>query len=589
MKSVPFRIFILAAVLVLGGCAGAVQEPVPAQRDAGADAAAQAPAEPVSLPYPAPEAPPDQALTPDIIYSVLVAEVAAQRGDLAMAYSHYMYGASLSGDPRAAQQATRIAVHMKDLERAVAAVERWVALAPNDLAARASAVLLYLQAGEPDQALEHLRAGVNINEALGQDGFMQAVAVISRADDRRLGLQVMRRLVAEHPDDPQAHYALVLVAVAAEAYAEAETEIRRLLETYPDRPKIQVLLGNVLYARGDKEAAKQTLEAALEEEPDNHTLRAAYARLLMESNELAAAYEQFREINRLAPGNADTLYTLGVLALETERLQEARGYLRKVMALDGGKRLDEATYFMGRTYEAQDRYEEAISWYEKISAGAYQVQGQIRIAALRAQLGDVAKAREMLRQMRASLPHRAEELYLIEGEILQRLGLHEDVIALFTEALKRYPGNPEFLYSRALSAASLKRLDMLERDLRKILSRNPEHADALNALGYTLADQTDRYQEALGYIQQALALKPEAPAILDSMGWVQYRLGNYREALRYLRQAMELLPDSEIAAHLGEVLWASGEHDQARRVWREALDKNPDSKPLRRTMERFQP
>ena len=590
MRAVLFRIFMFAAVLVLVGCGSAGRKSGSTQGGAGAESnLAETPGKEVALPYPEPQATPDQVLTPDIIYSVLVAEVAAQRGDLPMAYSHYIYGASLSNDPRAAQQATRIAVHMKDLERSLAGVERWVALAPNEQSARTSAVLLYLQAGQADQALEHLKASIKISRALGQDGFMQAVAVLSRVEDRELGLQVMRRLVAEYPDDLQARYALVLVAVAAEAYAEAEVEIRALLEAYPEPSKIQVLLGNVLYAQGDKDGARQALEEALEDDPDNRALLAAYARLLMESNELQLAYDQFRKLDRLTPEDADVNYTLGILALEIEKLQAARDHLHKVIALGSEKRLDEAAYFMGRTYEVEGQYEEAISWYEKVSGGSYQIQGLIRIAALRAQTGDIEKARDILQQLRLLSPDRAVELFLIEGEILQRLERHEDVMVLFADALKTYPDNMDFLYTRALSAAALNQLDILEQDLRNILSQDPKHADALNALGYTLADQTNRYQEALGYIKQALTLKPEAPAILDSMGWVQYRLGNYQEALRYLRQAMDLLPDSEIAAHLGEVLWVSGDHDQARKIWQEALDKNPDSKPLQKTMERFQP
>lgn len=585
MRSLFFRIFIVVVFLVLAGCGGATRKPEPPPE--GVEAGPEVLEKPATLPYSEPEAGPDQTLTPDIVYSVLVAEIAAQRGDLAMAYSHYIYGASLSGDPRAAQQATRIAVHMKDLERSLAAVERWVALAPNELPARSSAVLLYLQAGQADPALEHLRAGVNISRALGQDGFMQAVAVVGRAGNPKLGLQVMRRLAAEYPDDQQAHYALALAAVAAKEYTEAEVEIRGLLESYPDRSKIQVLLGNVLYAQGDKDGAKQALEQALREDPDNRSLLAAYARLLMETNEPELAYEQFRKIERLAPEDADVLYTMGILALELKQLSDARNHLQKLIAIGSKKWANEAAYFMGRTYEADEQYEEAISWYEKASGSNYRFEGQVRKAALLAQMGHVDKSREMFRQQRTSSPNRAVELFLIEAEILQRLELHQEAMVLISEALEAYPDNLDFLYARALSAAALNQLDTLEQDLRKILSKEPEHADALNALGYTLADQTNRYEEALGYIQQALKLKPEAPVILDSMGWVWYRLGNHQEALRYLRQAMDLLPDAEIAAHLGEVLWVSGDHERARKIWQEALDRNPKSKPLQKVMERF--
>ena len=147
------------------------------------------------------------------------------------------------------------------------------------------------------------------------------------------------------------------------------------------------------------------------------------------------------------------------------------------------------------------------------------------------------------------------------------------------------PDNPDLLYDRALYAVELGRIDILEQDLSKVIQNDPNHADALNALGYTLADQTTRYGEALMYIERALALKPDSAAILDSMGWVQYRLGNNLEALRYLRRALELQPDAEIAAHLGEVLWVTGDREEARKVWQAALADNPDDELLQRLME----
>jgi len=543
---------------------------------------------PITLPFPEPEAVQDKTLTPDIVYSILVAELAMQRGDPELAYSHYIYGASLSGDARAAQQATRIATSMRDVDRSVAAVERWVALAPNLSQARATAVMLYLQAGQLEPAAEHLIALVKISQALGQDGFMRAVAVVGRSVNQQLGLQVMRHVVDAYPNEQQAHYALALVAVAAQQYAVAEKEIRGLLDSYPDRAKIHILLSNILYSQGNAADAEQMLEEALANDPENRLLLTAYARMLMQSAKLQQGYEQFQKIEQLMPDDPDVLYTLGVLSIELQRLTDARDYLQRLIEGGSGKRLGDATYFMGRTYEVEEQPDKAIAWYERVSSGDYVAEARTRIARLLALSGELKKARDMLQQLRRSMPHHAESLFLAEGEILQE-ELHEDVVAFLEKALEQYPDSQRLLYLQALSAASLNRLDLMEQDVTKILLQNPEHADALNALGYTLADQTDRYQEALGYIQKALALKPDAAAILDSMGWVQYRLGNYAEALRYLRQAMEKLPDPEVAAHLGEVLWVSGEHEEAAKIWRDASERHPKNSYLLDTMRRFNP
>ena len=580
--------FMVAAVLA--GCGAAAHKKEHEQQAVEPhEEAIVKPIVPISLPFPEPKAPQDKTLTPDIVYSILVAELAIQRGDPELAYSHYIYGASLSGDARAAQQATRIATSMRDVDRSTAAVERWIALAPNVLQARASAVMLYLQAGQIEPAWEHLDALVKISRALGQDGFMRAVAVVSRTGDQQLALQIMRRLTDAYPDEQQARYALALVAVATKQYAVAEKEIRGLLDSYPDKTKASILLGNVLYSQGNAEGAEQTLEKALAEDPENRLLLTAYARILMETKKLDLAYEQFQKIERRRPSDPDVLYTLGILSIELQRLSDARDYLQRLIEGGKGDRLGDATYFMGRTYEVEDQSDKAISWYEKVSSGDYVAEARTRVARLVALAGELDRARDMLQQMRTSMPHHAEPLFLAEGEILQELELHEDVLAHCTNALEQYPDSHSLLYLRALSAASLKRLDILEQDLKNILLQKPDHADALNALGYTLADQTDRYQEALEYIQKALALKPDAAAIQDSMGWVQYRLGNHAEALRYLRQAMDNMPDPEIAAHLGEVLWVSGEHEEAEKVWKDALEQHPKSKHLLDVIERFKP
>jgi tetratricopeptide (TPR) repeat protein len=204
-----------------------------------------------------------------------------------------------------------------------------------------------------------------------------------------------------------------------------------------------------------------------------------------------------------------------------------------------------------------------------------------------AAMGETREAFDWLQRMRIQYPDQAARYYLIEVELLREQGTPEQVMALFDTAIGALPESNELLYARGLYAATQKRVDILERDLLRVIANDPKHADALNALGYTLADQTDRYQEALDYIQRALALKPDSAAILDSMGWVLFRLGRNQEAIGYLRQAYDRLPDAEIAAHLGEVLWVTGEQQQAREIWQGILDKTPQSEHVLEVMRRL--
>jgi tetratricopeptide (TPR) repeat protein len=180
-------------------------------------------------------------------------------------------------------------------------------------------------------------------------------------------------------------------------------------------------------------------------------------------------------------------------------------------------------------------------------------------------------------------------MFLVEGEILSQIDLNEEAYTLYSQYLENQPDDIEILYARALIAERLDRVDQAERDFLKVLAIDPENTRALNALGYTLADRTDRYQEALVYVQQALAQTPDDPAVIDSMGWVMYRLGRLSEARDYLQKAYDMTKDSEIAAHLGEVLWVMGEQAQAKALWESARKATPDDAVLKETVRRYLP
>jgi tetratricopeptide (TPR) repeat protein len=239
--------------------------------------------------------------------------------------------------------------------------------------------------------------------------------------------------------------------------------------------------------------------------------------------------------------------------------------------------------------EERGDLEQAIEAYEQVSGGDHVLDAQLRLAELWGRLGQIQRGREHLQRLRKKNPSMAVELYEGEARMLRRLGENEAAIAVYEQGLKEFPDNRDLKYGRALLGEKLNRLDILEQELREILGKNPDDVHALNALGYTLADRTERLDEALGYIQRAYAMKPDEPAILDSMGWIHYRLGKLDVAVDYLRKALKALFDPEIAAHLGEVLWVKGEKDEAREVWQRASKAFPDNDILNNVIERFQP
>jgi tetratricopeptide (TPR) repeat protein len=525
-------------------------------------------------------------LTEDIVFNLLAGEVAAQRGALDQAYAHQFQAALLSRDATAAERATRLALHTDKGELAVKAATLWVELAPADLTARQLLVVLMLRQDENAPVLDHLKTIVRISEGKDENGFLNVMAAINRELKRESAMGLMRRLVLEFPGDPRGGYAMAIAALVDKDYAAAEQEADRLVAAHPDWPKGYLVLSRVYLAQDDKPKARGLLADAVRRFPADPFLLSAYARLLVDAKELQPAYEQFLRLEEIEPEGGDASYWLGLIALELGKDEAAREHFLRLLDLD--KQTDVAAYYLGRIAEKREQSRQAVQWYQRVDGGEYLAEAQVRSVRLMAAMGETREAFDWLQRMRIQYPDQAARYYLIEVELLREHGTPAQVMALFDTAIGALPESNELLYARGLYAATQKWVDILERDLLRVIANDPKHADALNALGYTLADQTDRHQEALDYIQRALALKPDSAAILDSMGWVLFRLGRNQEAIGYLRQAYDKLPDAEIAAHLGEVLWVTGEQQQAREIWQGILDKTPQSEHVLEVMRRLE-
>jgi len=301
--------------------------------------------------------------------------------------------------------------------------------------------------------------------------------------------------------------------------------------------------------------------------------------------QLGKARREFATLLNQNPKDTDSLYALGLLAAETRQFDLAEGYFLDLIKRK--TRLTDAYFELGRIEEQRGNYAKANGWYERVSGEERYLIAQLRKGVMLAKAGETATLTQHFETLRRNQPQNSITLYQAEAEALREAERYQEAFDTLDRGLALHPNDKDLLYARSLIAEKLDRLDVLERDLRIIIAADPKNGQALNALGYTLADRTDRYQEALGYIEQALALLPDDAAVLDSMGWVQYRLGNNAKALEYLRRAYQANPDAEIAAHLSEVLWVSGQHEEAKRIWREAQTRNPASVHLRKLKERF--
>jgi tetratricopeptide (TPR) repeat protein len=575
------RIYRLGLVLIVLGSvvSCAVQEYKPA----GATAEPQQ-AEPAGHKNDANVA--TQSLSKELMFDILLAEIAGQRGEMDVSAPHYLQAAEEADDPRVAERAVQIAMYAKNYKIATRAARRWVELEPNNLEAHKLLTALALRTGDMDEVTTQMGYLLSITDN-PEDGYRLATAIMARNSDKQAALTAMEKLAARDPDSPYAQLALSRTAILADQLEQALEAVERALQLKPDFVTATILKAQILIKMGRGEEATQLLQQATLSYPEDLDVRFAYARLLLDKQDIEGAREQFARIVKLEPDNADALYSLGLLELETGQYKAGEKHLRKLLKLE--KRVQSTYYYLGYAAIKQGHDAEALDWYRKVESGDFWSQSQLHAAEIMVRQGRVDEMQDYLRVLRQKNPQAAVAFFLVEGEVLAEAGYLDEAYGVYGQALETDPDNEDLLYARALLAQQLGQFDLAEQDMRHILSNDPDNVRTLNALGYSLADKTGRYEEALGYISKALAQTPDDPAIIDSMGWVQFRLGNLGEARSFLEQAWDLTKDSEIGAHLGEVLWVQGEHEAARRIWDEAKAENPDDPVLLEVLKRINP
>ena len=535
----------------------------------------------------APPAPAPDGLTKDVLYRLLVGEIASQRDDLPLSLESYLAVARETGDAGVAARATKLAVFVRADEEALEAARLWSAADSSSVEARQVLASLLIRTGDIDGAAEHLETIVEMVSDPPGAGFHRAAELLFTEKDGESAIAVMKRLVRGHDADAEAQLALARLLARNEQLEEALQTVDRAFELSPDDAPTTVLRARLRHRANDVDGAFGVLTEFLERVPDSSVVRMAYARMLVDTKRYDQARAEFERLVADEPENDDARYALGLLLLQTERLDEATEQFERLAGRNA--RHDAAFYYLGRIAEAQQRLGDAIDAYRRVRRGEHRLNAQIRVAVLLAENDDLDAARRHLHGLHSENTRETVRIYRAEAGLLTRVERYEEAMAVFDASLQELPDNSDLLYSRGMLAERMDRLDIVERDMRAIIAREPDHADALNALGYTLADRTDRYAEAYALIQRAIELKPDESYIVDSLGWVLYRMGRHREALEHLRRAMSLEPDPEIAAHLGEVLWVLGNKAEAREVWSTALEAAPDDERLLDVIERFEP
>jgi len=515
-------------------------------------------------------------LNRESLYDLLVAEISGQRQQFDTAMELYLKQAELTGDPGVAKRATRVAQYVKDREAMAKAARLWRQAEPDNMEPYQISASLLLHEGRYEEAKPLLRKAMSENS--------ERLLLVIRSQIPKMEqstLQGYYTLLQEiEGDDPAAsHIAKGLLLVQMEQSDDALREFNSALALEPHNLDALVQKAELLRTSGRTEEAlallkQKTGELDLEE---NRQLHILYTQLLFQSNNLAQGRQQAEKLLEALPNDPQLKFYLGLLLLEYDQLGPSARIMNEI--LRGNTSDSRPHFYLGHIAQKENRIDDAVEHYIQVKDGKNVLQSYSRALTLLDKKEDKPRVRALMKQARSDLPSLIPRFYALEAEWLNLREYKDDALEVLNEALAQFGDDINLLYSRAMLQEQ-NRFDLAETDLRRILELEPDNAMAQNALGYTLTLHTERYEEALELITKALKQRPDDAAIIDSMGWVLFKLGRTDEALPYLERAYEEVMDAEVAGHLIQAYQAAGQRDKAEALLRQSLKKSPDSKEL---------
>ena len=528
---------------------------------------------------------PVRAIPDDALFPLLVAEFATRRNQLDLALEKYKALAESTQDPGILETAAKLAQFLNQDQLALDFTEQWLALEPKNAEANYISATSLAKRGQTYDALQRM-------EVVLQQGKQANFAVIAAnaltlsEHKQQAFLKELARLRKAYPEDSSLKTADALTLQYRKQPEPALKLIREVLAEHPtDMHALLVELQSLDRLKRSDELLER-LRFAVATYPKDKRLRMQFARALAHTD-VKAAVEQYVILSQIYPDDEGITLALALLSREIGDEQTAITELKRLVKspVHGAR----SRYFLARIAEQDLRFQAAILLYLQVPPSQEFLVANSRLSRLAQGQMSTKEARTLFEQQRERYPSEEVGLYIIEAEMLQRSHHYQEGHDLLSRALKKYPKNTDLLYSRSLFSSELKNVDLLEKDLRIILEAEPNNAAALNALGYSLANLTDRLDEARELVEKALNIRPTDPAIMDSVGWVAYRQGNLELARKHLEAAYEKIQDHEIAAHLGEVLWKLGLEKEAKLIWQQGLEKKPDSTKITDTIKRLNP
>lgn len=520
------------------------------------------------------------------VFQALVGDIALQRGEVEMGVSAWADLAQRTRDPKVIARATEVAAIARKFDLAIELNKLWLEVEPESVKAQQTQSSLMVLSNRLDDLAPQLATVLEQDKASLPANLMHLNRMLARHGDKKSVQRLVDRLATPYEQVPEAHFAMGQAATNASDFMRAQSEFEKALLLRPDWEPAALARAQI-QARLSSQTAISSLSDFVERYPNANDARLALARLLISEKKYDEARVQFDRLIKNNPDNPEVIYPVAMLALQQGDAVTGRAQLEKLLNSDFP---DKSTlhFFIGQIDEDQKKLEPALEHYRQVTAGDQYINARARAAQILLKLGRLEEAREMIRSTQASSNTERTQLTLAESQLLRESGKHADAYALLESALAKQPDNTELLYETALTSERLGKTDVLEKHLKRLLEIKPDHAHALNALGYSFAERNIRLNEAHQLITHALSLAPQDPFIMDSLGWVLFRQGKLNEALTTLETAYKIKADPEIAAHIGEVLWALNRKDEARTVLKDAAKKYPDNEVVSSAIKKFQ-
>jgi tetratricopeptide (TPR) repeat protein len=566
-----FRLFSVITLVLLNGCADSPPKPT---QPKGVIA-------PVNIAEPKGKAHQKEEKTsidPDVLFMLLTAELAGQREQYDIALEGYMEAAKRVHDPRFSERATMIAMYMKDSKKTNEAVALWLRQDPKNQTARKIAALSALRAGDKKAAVEHLNVLLKVDPAGFENAVLELSGVMQKEGKIAAVYDALNSLSIQLPGQAEIYFMQSLLAMQMKDKNLAESKIQQALKLQPDWDKALIFQAQIAVFSGDLNKAKTLLKKSSLKYPGNSKINKMYAQVLIKAGDYEDVIEVYQNNISANSKDLESQFALGLVYLQLDKDEQSEDIFK--MMLEEPEWKYQASFYLGKIEEKRGNTKKALVWFDKVSDGPLVFDASISAITLLAKDKQFDEANSRLSLLQTKFPQQKLRILLVQAELYSQQKQYEKAFNLLTEALVDLPDQKELLYTRALVAERVNKSDIVEADLKKILAMEPDNVEALNALGYTLLSKPGRYGEAEKYLQRALKLEPDAAVIIDSYGWLQFKLGNTEKALGYLQQAYEKQQENEIAAHLAEVLWALDRKDEAKKLFNKAIKDAPNDEYL---------